>query len=60
MKKKQDQVEKKKSREDCGTFDPSRDSQEAKMDEMSRLIRNLTNKMSRFEIENRNTNRTPQ
>jgi hypothetical protein len=30
------------------------------MDEMSRLIRNLTNKMSIFEIEHRNTNRSPQ
>jgi hypothetical protein len=30
------------------------------MDEMSRLIRNLTNKMSRFEIENGNSNKFPQ
>jgi hypothetical protein len=52
MKLKHDQVEKKKTREDCGTSDPNKDSQEARMDEMSRLIRNLTNKMSRFEMEN--------
>jgi hypothetical protein len=30
------------------------------MDEMSRLIRNLTNKMSKFEIENNNENISPQ
>jgi len=30
------------------------------MDEMFRFIKNLTNKMSRFEIENRNTNIDPQ
>jgi hypothetical protein len=30
------------------------------MDEISRLIRNLTNKMSIFEIEHKNTNRFPQ
>jgi hypothetical protein len=31
--------EKKKFREDCGTSDLSREPQEEKMDEMSRLIR---------------------
>jgi hypothetical protein len=46
--------------EDCGTSDPSREPQEENMDEMSRLIRNLTNKMSRFKIENRNVNKSPQ
>jgi len=51
MKQKQDREKKKKVKEDCGTFDPSREPQEAKMDEMSRLIIKLTNKMSRFEIE---------
>jgi hypothetical protein len=60
MKKKQDQVENKKVREECGTFDPSREPQEAKIDEMSRLIRNLTNKMSIFEIENIHTKRSTQ
>jgi hypothetical protein len=30
------------------------------MDEMSRLIRNMTNKMSRFEMENGNANKVPQ
>jgi hypothetical protein len=30
------------------------------MDEMSRLIRNLTNKMSRFKMENGNTKKTSQ
>jgi hypothetical protein len=42
MKQKKDQEENKKFMEDCGTSDPSREPQEAKMDEMSRLIRNLT------------------
>jgi hypothetical protein len=28
------------------------------MEEMSRLIRNLTNKMSRFEMENKNANKS--
>jgi hypothetical protein len=60
MKQKQDQVERKKAREDCGTSDPNKDSQEARIEEMSRLIRNLTNKMSRFEIENNNANKSPQ
>jgi hypothetical protein len=59
MKKKQDQKENKKVKEDCGTFDPSREPQEEKMDEMSRLIMNLINKMYRFEIENRNEKRAP-
>ena len=44
----------------CSTFDPSREPQEAKMNEMSRLIRNMRNKTSRFEIDHRNTNRSPQ
>jgi hypothetical protein len=30
------------------------------MDEMSKLIRNLTNKMSRFAMENGNVNKDPQ
>jgi hypothetical protein len=30
------------------------------MDEMSKLIRNVTNKMSRFEMENSNANKVPQ
>jgi hypothetical protein len=52
--------ENKKFKEYCGTFDPSREPQEENMDEMSRLIRNLTKKMSRFEIENNNANRASQ
>jgi hypothetical protein len=60
MKQKHDQEEKKMVREDCGTSDPSGEHQEAKMDEMSRLIRNMTKKMSIFEIEHRNTNILPQ
>jgi hypothetical protein len=59
MKQKRDQEENKKVREDCGTYDPSREPQEAKMDEISRLIRNLTNEMSIFEIEHRNANKSP-
>jgi hypothetical protein len=60
MKQNLDQVEIKKAREDCGPSDPAKDSHEARMDEMSRLIRNLTNKMSRFEMENGNANKYPQ
>jgi hypothetical protein len=57
MKLKQDQVENKNTREYCGTYDPNKYSHEARMDEMSRLIRNLTNNMSRFEMENGNANK---
>jgi hypothetical protein len=60
MKQKQDQVENKNVREDCGTFDPSREPEEENMNEMSRSIRYLTNKISIFEIEYKNTNRVPQ
>jgi hypothetical protein len=56
MKQRMDQVEKdkKKVKEEFGTSYPNRDSQDAKIEEMSRLIRNLSNKMSRFEIEGNN------
>ena len=60
MRQKQDQVERKKAREKCGTYDPNKYSQEARMEEMSKLIMNLKNKMSRFEIENKNANKYPQ
>jgi hypothetical protein len=60
MKLKQDQMEKKKIKEDCGTSYLVKDPHEARMDEMSRLIRNLTNNMSRFEMENGNANKVPQ
>ena len=49
-----------KGQEDCGTCDPNREPQEAKMDEKSRLIRNMTNKISIFDIENKNSKRYPQ
>jgi hypothetical protein len=51
MKQKYDQADKKKIKEDCDPSDPTKDAHEARMDEMSRLIRNLTNKMSIFEME---------
>jgi hypothetical protein len=60
MKLKKYQVEKKNTREYCGTYDPNNDSHEANMDKMSKLIRNLTNKMSIFEMENINSNKFPQ
>jgi len=59
MRQKKDQVERKKAREYCGTSDSNKDSQDARIEEMSRLIINLTNKMSRFEIENNNANKAP-
>jgi hypothetical protein len=55
-----DQADKKNIKQDCGPFEPTKDSHEALMDEMSRLIRNLKNKMSRFEMENGNSNKVPQ
>jgi hypothetical protein len=55
-----DQENKKKIKEDCDPSDPSKDAHETQMDEMSRLIRNLTNKMSRFDMENGNSNKFPQ
>jgi hypothetical protein len=60
MKQNSDQVDKKKIREDCDPLNPAKDAHEARMDEMSRLIRNMTNKMSRFEMENGNANKSPQ
>jgi hypothetical protein len=45
MNKKQDQVERIKARGECGSSDPAKDSHEARMDKMSRQIRNLINKM---------------
>jgi hypothetical protein len=60
MKQRLYQVDKKKSREECSTYDPNKDSQEGRIEEMSILIRNLSNKMSIFEIENKNENKYPQ
>jgi hypothetical protein len=60
MKQKLDQVERKKVREGCGPSNLAKDSHEVRMDEMSRLIRNLRIKMSRFEMENGNANKAPQ
>jgi hypothetical protein len=60
IKQKPDQLEKKKAREDFGSFDPNKDSQEARIEEMSRLIRNLKKKMYRFDIENNNEKNSPQ
>jgi hypothetical protein len=59
MKKKEAQEKKKKATEDCGTSNPSRISQEENMDEMSRLIKNLTKKISRFDIEHSNMKKSP-
>jgi hypothetical protein len=49
MKQKYDQVDNKNIREDSDPINPSKDVHEDRMDEISRLIRNITNKMSRFE-----------
>jgi hypothetical protein len=49
MKQKYDQVDNKNIREDFDPINPSKDVHEDRMDEISRLIRNITNKMSRFE-----------
>jgi hypothetical protein len=42
-----------------GLDEMSKDFYEIRMDERSRLIRNLTNNMSRFEMENGNANKFP-
>jgi hypothetical protein len=60
MKKKSYLVDKNKFKEDRGILDPVKYSHEARMDEMSRLIRNLTKKNSRFEMENSKSNKSPQ
>jgi len=60
MKQNMDQVDKKKFREDFGTSDTNKHSQEVRIEEMSGLIRNLSNNMDRFEINNNNENKSPQ
>jgi hypothetical protein len=60
MRQKYNQVDKKNIREYGYSLNPTKDAQEAQMDEMSRLIRNMTNMMSRFEMENENVNKVPQ
>jgi hypothetical protein len=60
MKSNTDQIEKKKIKEDSDPLNPSKHAHEARMDEMSRLIRNMTNNMSIFEMENGNANKFPQ
>ena len=51
--------DKKKIKEEVITSYPNRDSQDEKIKEMYRLIRNLTNKLSRFEFEGKNTKTSP-
>jgi hypothetical protein len=53
IKVKIDQIDKdkKKLKDEVGTSGAGKDSQEAKLEEMSRLIRNLSNKLSRLETE---------
>jgi hypothetical protein len=46
MKQMYGQKDKKEMREDCDPLNPTKDAREASMEEMPRLIRNLTKKMS--------------
>ena len=57
MKQNTDKEEKNKIREHCDPLNPAKDTHEAQMDEMSILMRNMTNKISRFEMENDNSNK---
>jgi len=60
LKQNYDQENKKNIREDCEPLILTKDAHKAQMDEMSRLIRNMTIKMYRFEMENGNDNKSPQ
>jgi hypothetical protein len=57
MKQKSNQEDKNKIRKDCDPLNPTKDMHEARMDEMSILMRNMTNKISIFEMENDNANK---
>ena len=57
MKQNFDEADKNKIREDCDPLNSSKDTHEAQMDEMSILMRNMTKKISRFEMENDNANK---
>jgi hypothetical protein len=52
--------DKNKIKQEASTSDPNRDSQDEKIEDMSRLIRNMSNKLSIFEVEGNNANKTPQ
>jgi hypothetical protein len=60
MKQRFHQEDKKNIREDCDPLNPAKDDHEDRMNEMFRLIRNLTIKLSRFEMDNGNDNKVPQ
>ena len=57
MKQNYDQEDKNKIREYCDPLNPTKDTHEAQMDKMSILMRNMTKKISRFEMENDNANK---
>jgi hypothetical protein len=51
--------DKNKNKDEVGPSGSNKESQDAKIEEMSRLIRNLSNKFSRIEVEGNPPNKYP-